>query len=258
MLSGYLYGRIRSGGGYFCFQEFVKKKVLRVLLPYIVWAGVVIWLQGRQWISLLQGVSHLWFLLFIFEAYISFRLIDKYLNSNTWKWFVIGSFVLLLIANKLSILVPCPLLGVEKYLCYMPYYVLGACISIDKQRDDSKTVLPLLLSFILMLSVFLVTDRYVMLAIPGVFLSLSIFRFALSFNVSTMPRILQNLDKCSMGIYLIHHIIIQQANASTIIHPFMQEHARWYPVVMFMIVLPISWVLTNLGKKTRLGNMLLG
>lgn len=81
LISGYLYGCKRIlGGGYFDTGLFVLGKTKRVLLPYLLVGVFLCLLQDRDMAQMLYGVSHLWFLVVIFECY----MIDKVFDSVLW------------------------------------------------------------------------------------------------------------------------------------------------------------------------------
>ncbi len=77
MISGFLFSYVQKNGGYASFTTYIYKKIKRVLVPYIIWGLCVCFLMKDNVSNLLQGYSHLWFLMFIFEAYISYFLIDR-------------------------------------------------------------------------------------------------------------------------------------------------------------------------------------
>ena len=57
-------------GGYDDNIKFVKDKAARVLIPYCVIGLSLCILQNRDVGQMVNGISHLWFLLAIFECYI--------------------------------------------------------------------------------------------------------------------------------------------------------------------------------------------
>lgn len=60
-----------------------------------------------------------------------------------------------------------------------------------------------------------------------------------------------------MGIYIIHHIIILETNSSTLGQQSM-EHYILYPIVLFIMSLDISWLITYILQKSKLGNIIIG
>ncbi len=60
-------------------------------------------------------------------------------------------------------------------------------------------------------------------------------------HFSDVPKWVKSLDACSMGIYIVHHIVIQAANRTDLLHPLLQTHYYVYPTVQFVLVLLFSW-----------------
>lgn len=69
LISGYLFAYKRNMGGDDDNIKFVKDKAARVLIPYCVIGLSLCILQNRDVGQMLNGISHLWFLLAIFECY---------------------------------------------------------------------------------------------------------------------------------------------------------------------------------------------
>lgn len=89
MISGYLYQHLISIGKYINFQKFLKKKIKRLLLPYLILAPLMIILfvpnGANPWVfsvNFFSGTHHLWFILMIFYAFIFFRVLGPYLNDH--------------------------------------------------------------------------------------------------------------------------------------------------------------------------------
>ena len=70
-ISGFLYGYMYiEKGKYRDVLPFLHKKILRLLIPYFFWGIMMIITMPKvpiTWINLLTGISHLWFLLMLFE-----------------------------------------------------------------------------------------------------------------------------------------------------------------------------------------------
>lgn len=73
----------RGGGGKLSLRYFIKRKAVKILLPYIVVGSFLCILQHREFVQLLKGISHLWFLLTIFECYFFSILSKDYLPNET-------------------------------------------------------------------------------------------------------------------------------------------------------------------------------
>ena len=58
---------------------------------------------------------------------------------------------------------------------------------------------------------------------------------------------MDSLDRHSMGIYIVHHIVIWFILVYSIDGvEFMKEHYIIAPVLLFFVVFSLSWVLTSL------------
>lgn len=262
ILSGYLYGYGRSWGGYNNVKAFVGKKSYRVLIPYLFWGVVLILIQEREVKTLLTGVSHLWYLLFIYEAYLSFRLVDheNKLIENKGRLLVVFSTFVLLVANQVIEYIPVNILGLRQFVLYMPYYVIGVYIGYHRNivcKNVFMTVL-LVLSVIFYGLMYATDPSHQYNLMAGLPLSVSIFLLFYRLKISSMPAIIGSLDKCSMGIYILHHIFIQSINSNELVHPVMESHVIIYPIALFFVVLALSWVITHYVAQNKIGKMILG
>lgn len=129
LISGYLYGYKRIRGGYSDNVKFVKDKTLRVLVPYAIVGLFLCLLQDRDISQMLNGISHLWFLMTIFECYVLGKLVDTVLKMQERKvQLVMGGLVLFIVLIPYRI----PLM---QFLClsniikYFPFYMLGMLAS---------------------------------------------------------------------------------------------------------------------------------
>lgn len=85
LISGYLYGYKRNLGGYSDNVKFLKDKTQRVLVPYVIVGLFLCLLQDRDISQMLNGISHLWFLMTIFECYVLGKLVDTVLRMQEGK-----------------------------------------------------------------------------------------------------------------------------------------------------------------------------
>lgn len=69
---------------------------------------------------------------------------------------------------------------------------------------------------------------------------------------------LQKLDHWSMGIYIVHHIYIQELNSLSPFHECMMRQPYLYPLLLFVIVLPLSVATVWLMQQLRWGKYLVG
>ena len=62
---------------------------------------------------------------------------------------------------------------------------------------------------------------------------------------------LLDLDKCSMGIYIIHHPILEGLVHVRKFQVYLDEYFYILPFVMFVCVFALSWILTHYILKSR-------
>ena len=60
-----------------------------------------------------------------------------------------------------------------------------------------------------------------------------------------------------MGVYIIHHIIIQEINYSTIGRLYMEYYVL-YPILLFILSFVFSLMLTYILQKWKIGRVLFG
>lgn len=103
----------------------MKDKALRVLVPYTIVGLFLCLLQDRDILQMLNGISHLWFLMTIFECYVLDKLFYIILRLQERK---VGGLVLFIV------LIPYMIPEVQ-FLClsyiikYFPFYLLGMLAS---------------------------------------------------------------------------------------------------------------------------------
>lgn len=67
-----------------------------------------------------------------------------------------------------------------------------------------------------------------------------------------LSKIWMSLDRCSMGIYIIHHILIMYLLQYRTLKNFMVCHYVIMPFLLFFLLLFASWGITALMQKTPL------
>ena len=91
---------IKNGGGKLSLRYFIKKKAVKILLPYIVVGSFLCILQHREFVQLLKGISHLWFLLTIFECYFFFYIIQGLFTERNSIYILVISILFLYALNS--------------------------------------------------------------------------------------------------------------------------------------------------------------
>lgn len=140
-VSGFLYGHLCAKGYYKDSKRFILKKASRLLLPYLVWGVFQIYCVpglGKGWGDLLYGMSHLWFLLMLFEIFVLITVLNKFnLTTDSSKKVELMVFILSLLPFFISKYC----LNVHSFLCveisfkYFPLFVAGVYVNKYRLRE---------------------------------------------------------------------------------------------------------------------------
>lgn len=125
-----------------------------------------------------------------------------------------------------------------KYKTFILLGSIGLILSLGVQQVSFKSSL---LSSVLGLSI--------------VVLSFSYMR---TLQINKIPRWLISLDKCSMGIYIVHHIVIQEMNAYNPFHAWAIDYKYIYPIVQFILVTLASWLFVSVCQNSKYSKYVLG
>ena len=271
-ISGFLFSYLAlERGKYQKYGPFLWNKFKRLMIPYFVFATLMIatgtTLRGdRNFIDLIIGVDHLWFLPVLFFCFVVCGGLIH--TRRIWVWsvvvlgIVLGSWVLYLneieifAANDLWRFLPCFLLG---YVCQIfrdsPFLV--------KLRSNWGLVL----LFVLYLLIFFGGYKYIgELSLPirmiGYMMAV-LFFWGLTHRLFKagkvyMTEILRRIEKCSYGIFVFHHWFINSILHISWILAFADNHRILYPLICFPLTLGVSYGVTSLLLRTRVGRFLLG
>lgn len=274
VLSGYLFGHKKKDS--YAFDELVKSKFLRLIVPCIVlgtlWVCITNtvsnYLTPKGFILFFSGVEHLWFLPMLFWCFVYAWAIDKLPISST-KLLVL-LFVLHICVWNL------PSFGLLSGVYYLFWFYLGMVLSRQKNICDKvqKYCIPLLVLF----CIFFVTGDYLLnIVTPSDTTSLTIWGrsysqiamhivsfpyeiigvlllFAYSARITVMSRGLYVIAQYSMGVYLFHQFILKFLYYLAGIN----IPAFYMPWVFFPITLVISIILTHYISKCKAGRIIIG
>ncbi len=252
LVAGYLFGYKRIRGGYADQRQFLVGKAQRVLVPYLTVGLLLIALhQGRLGGYIGGSIGHLWFLMAIFECYAVGKLIDFML----WERWRIKATVLLAVGIGWVLGYFCSSVLGSRFPHYFFFYLGGMLLaSVDMERLRRWRPLFVLVG-VASLAVMVmeaILCNYRLLAFPcSVALVFFAFLALRTSRISDVPGWVKSLDACSMGIYIVHHIVIQAANRTDLLHPLLQKHYYVYPTVQFVLVLLFSWGLVWALRRYR-------
>ncbi len=144
-LSGYLYSNGKINNKYRSFTELISKKFRRLIVPYL-FIGILFMLpikiifnldnisssyfiRAINEIILARHPSHLWFILMLFNLFIIFYIIEKYLNKNK----LIINLLILVTISIVSVKIP-NVYQISTSMQYLLYFYIGYII--QKYKDN--------------------------------------------------------------------------------------------------------------------------
>ncbi len=230
------------GGGYAEARGFLIGKARRVLVPYVTVGLLLLALRQGHLSQYFRGnLEHLWFLVTIFECYAVGKLLDFVLwEKQRTK---AGVFVAACMVMVLQRMFALPLNGdfIDGFFFYLAGMIV-ASLNMDSLMKHRKTLVWLASAALALVVASLVIGRMYMPA-GAVFVLLAFLPLRTA-HVGSLPRWVKSLDKCSMGIYIVHHIVIKAMNRVDIVHHIMQTHYYIYPAAQFVFVVALSWGVT--------------
>jgi surface polysaccharide O-acyltransferase-like enzyme len=268
------------------FLPFARKKIKRLLVPAMIFgtAYYFIFLYGRESFSiggflmkLLSGVGHLWFLPMLFWCFLCIWLIDRKQPSEKH---LLGVLAML---SMIPIPVPLPF-GFHRFFHFMFYCYAGYLLYAHKEQVlarlmNAKSICCLFMIYIALV----VIELTVVSNIRGGKDELSILS-ALHFCLSYANRFVYsccgilalwlfvcqwttkvgftpkewviNASKYCYGVYVYHQFIMYYLYEFT----SMPQHvSSWFiPFVGLLVTFPLSYLLTWLSLRSRIGRYLIG
>lgn len=265
LISGVLYYRIGKTGKYDDVRSFLGGKARRLLVPYIVWGVVVclLFYGHEKPTELLSGISHLWFLLMLFDVFIIAALSRKLWDKLNLKQSV---FCFLLLLPVESIVVKtclvlsggewAPPFAIPAALSYLPLFYLGMITEKFQLYDRFHFAKGISCLFVAALYVIGASVYYFHPAFPFLYQWLPAYLLFVvaysSMRTSLSPvgggkswDAVSLLDKYSLSIYILHHILIflylyYVPNGQG----FMTQHHIVAPLLLFIAVSALSLLLS--------------
>ena len=155
----------------------------------------------------------------------------------------------------------------EMILRYLPAFFIGVLLAQRRWHERLNGLNPIVFSLIMLLSVLLTIFFIFSEKLPfgtiyrkyPVYITLVFLYSALCRKELHLPAFVLSLDRCSMGIYIIHHLLIwtflfycSQAQQ------LMNEYYILAPMVMFVSIFIASWGITHLMLKNKYTAKIIG
>lgn len=264
-IAGVLYYRINRTGKYDNTRLFIFNKFERLLVPYFLW-GILLCIifYGYEYpTQLLYGISHLWFLLMLFEVFIIIELAKKIWNTTVVKEDIMIVFFLLCLDYVVSKLNLIPMNNHHQYLLtlqqtfdYIPVFYIGMLV--DKYKLYDKFHFRGGMTITLVFSLFIIGILPFMLHLPLsrfyqwmptccliLIVYSGLHNSELNHTGGVSRRFLISLDKNSLSIYIIHHILIfAYYYYVSEGQELMTNHYVIAPLIMFITVFIMSYLIS--------------
>lgn len=284
--SGYLYSMLISKGRYESVSRFFIGKIQRLLIPYVIWGALILVLLPKRYTPemLFNGISHLWFLLMLFDVFCIVHL-----TKNIWDkleqrrlLFVILSLILVyIVVMKVGLVIPFLSLGFA--IRFLPVFFIGIFFYRIQHNYNTKLIGRTMKNqlngggkiYLLALIVLLVAMQWIELKIGYsgyihiisylIGLGIVVWSFYLMGKIVKyikQPNMLSNtiirIDKCGMGIYVLHHIVIMWLLQYDDFKLLMESHFIITPIALFVFVLLLSWGMTEFILRIKYLRFILG
>lgn len=259
-ISGFLFGYLyKYKNKYRNKMQFIVGKVKRLLIPYFFWGLFLVFILPpyNHLGELLTGISHLWFLLMLFDIFMAIMVMvgilfhkDSFLR---WVLVFIGSILLFCTFHVFS--THHHFLCLHSALYYVPAFILGmsfSCFQLYNHISARATAIVLILAVgSLGWYVSLSPDlpyfaNYTIRIITGYTIVASIFvllckKIKLSKKVSA---VIAHFDRLSMGIYIFNQITINIFLSIPYINEWLKDHFYVGVPIIFIVSLIAPWLLS--------------
>lgn len=271
LIAGFLFSYLYDKGKYQELVPLIKKKAMRLLLPYFVFGILMMATIGvpfRPWELYTGGFTHLWYLSFLFWCFPLGWCIKKYIKSAYVLIFILAFFLLGSCQEKV---LP-RFMGIQYVSCWFSWFMLGMVLA--SYRLELKNVIskfhlaiPLLVPFLL--QIYFSSLEYGDQTWYSVFCVASFLVGILYISANIGGRILRLcqplvwLSKYSFGIYIFHcwvgpYMVSSTAKRIFPLEELAANHIILFPFLLTLSVIFVSWCLSWASMQTKVGRMLIG
>lgn len=261
-ISGYLYRPVDKHE----IIPFIRKKALRLLLPYFVFSSLIMLSGGFFSIKeLFQGFWHLWFLLALFWCFIFSMFIDY------TKKYAFGVLLCAFVMGGVKVELP----GLIKdFVQWYYFFALGAIIrehtQVFEYIKQYYLWIPMMLCYVITVSIvpfqYRSPSAIYELAISAIVVVLFLFAESLTKKWEAKDLIkksILSIGRYSMGIYILHFWILVYLLSTTAIRVFhIEAFIQRIPVLtisgLVIVNFFLCYILTTLISRNKIGKLLLG
>ena len=269
-ISGYLFICLLMFGKYSTWGSLLQKKALRILFPYFVF-GLFFMATTGDWhpFRLFNGgYWHLWFLPMLFWCFLGGYFVYRVKLKITWG-------LILLLLSFFGTLVPSTMpiwMRLQGFVCWFYWFYLGMLIY--KFKDElyhyiHKYKIHLYLLFFYCIITCLWPSEYGNdkwynnLAVTGCLVSIVYLMDKVDWSKIKVTPPLVKFSSYSFGIYIWHNWVALMLISKTSQRLFglpelAANHVILFPLCFSLITLAISWALSWMMMKTKVGKFLIG
>jgi surface polysaccharide O-acyltransferase-like enzyme len=260
-ISGYLYGYLYIyRNKYRHPSEVIRNKAIRLLIPYCFWGVfMVMSFPWNNWMKLLYGVGHLWFLLMLFGVFtltVLLQLLNNQRVRFTWKvglvLIVLGYGSYIIFSKYIN---PHDFLCASRVLYYFPAFMIGYVCAKIRVAWWLPNWSHMLLPFIV-LTLFLLVWYRIPLPSSHILLLRTVCAYAICVVLliilskvtmsDRLRQVVQEVERLSMGLYIFNQIAMDLVFTTPVLHSWFKVHWGIGPFLLFLIgffpPMLMSWV----------------
>lgn len=267
VIAGFLFALLFNRGKYNNPLSFLKKKIMRLLVPYFVFIHLMIFTTGDSYIlaTVFSGsYMHLWYLPTLFWCFICGYMMIKCIKKRS-VWIIV--WLILAFLPRSGISLP-EFMGLQNLLTYLSWFVLGIIIFATDYSSmiRYKWVPPLLLApYFLFVCMGTLEDNnswYTNILQAMVILGVWGMAFFYSKYVEKYVRPLLAMSGLFFSIYLLHYwigtyLISRTAKSILPLEHWAAHHGVLFSFGLGLVMLLLSWGAAWIIHKTKIGRMLL-
>lgn len=272
-ISGYLFEYLfKNKGKYRDFLSFIKNKVKRLLLPYLIF-GIIFMITTndfRPYDLIFKGAYwHLWYLPRLFWCFICAWMLNKWIKNHIVRLILLP---ILLFYPLAQLHIP-PFIGMQETSNWFCWFYMGM-IYWDYKETIINTLKRFYISGILLLTIYLFQiwffpveygeRTWLSIFSTCAIVTLLYYLFHQIQNTNNLiSRSLISLSKYSFGIYIFHnwigvYLISSTAQKLFNLPELAANHLYLFPLCIAILDLIICIGLSWLMLKTKIGRALIG
>lgn len=276
-VSGYLFSYLyHDRHKYQEFCAFFTNKTKRLLVPLVLYSILSCAILNKNIFDyIIWGKTHLWFIQMLFISFMTCWICAKYVKGK-WRFIVLSFFLFTMFLPNIE------LFSIGQYFKYYVFFYIGYLMNLYSNnvssliKSDRGLFINIAFTIIITLGlVYLyIKSNYsngdiIHLSKPIVIIRLFLrfYSIYLAFNLVNVylkyndfkNSLIEGLNDHSFGIFLFHFLFIQIVNVyfKEAFIDIVDDHPIIAPLLFFVLIFSLSYFVTNLIRKTKLGQMYL-